>query len=70
MNLYVNLKETNLDYIKDCFRNKDLVSVEDILYALDEALENIEEMKKAKEKEGQENEIEFEEMLLREKGLI
>jgi hypothetical protein len=27
-------------------------------------------MKKAKEKEGQENEIEFEEMLLREKGLI
>lgn len=69
--IYVNLKEQeNLGYVREYFKNKDLVSVEDIMYALDEALENIEEMKKAKEKEEKENEEEFEDMLLREKGLI
>lgn len=69
--IYVNLKEQeNLGYVREYFNNKDLVSIEDIMYTLDETLENIKELKKAKEKEEKENEEEFEEMLLREKGLI
>ena len=69
--IYVNLKEQeNLGYVREYFKNKDLVSVEDIMYALDEALENIEEFKGKIIYQEKENEEEFEETLLREKRLI
>lgn len=69
--VYVNLKEQeNLGYVREYFKNKDLVSIEDIMYALDEALENIEELKGKIVYQEKENEEEFEEKLLREKGLI
>ena len=69
--IYVNLKkQENLGYVIDYFRNKDLVSIEDIIYALDEKLEEIEELKRKQKQEEKEYEEEFEEILLREKGLI
>lgn len=69
--IYVNLKEQeNLGYVIKYFKNKDLVSIEDIMYALDETLENIEELKGKIVYQEKENEEEFEETLLREKGLI
>lgn len=62
MKVYINLKEHELDFVKIYFMNKDLVSVEDILYALDEQLCILDDMKQELKRKERINDEDFEEL--------
>lgn len=66
--VYINLKDLgdySYEYIKDCFKNKDLVSVEELLDALNETLEDLDKTKEELEEIKKTKNEEFDEMIRR-----